>query len=181
MKFFTPLVGAAALSAALGALPVQAADISNGPQALAILDNSAHFGDSFAMNNLGNTFSDQFRFSVTGISMNLDAIVASISRSAADGMEITGLQLYEQGGGLIGSGTMLHNGVEDVWTLTANNLAVGSYYVQVNGSMLSNEGASFGGAVMLNPVPEPGVYGLMGAGLGLLALMARRRQRKLDG
>jgi hypothetical protein len=44
--------------------------------------------------------------------------------------------------------------------------------------MVSATSGSFGGAVMLAPVPEPATYGLMLAGLGLLGFMARRRDSK---
>ncbi len=150
-------------------------DISNGPQALAILDNSAYFGDSFAGDNNGDTFMDRFVFNVTGVPHNLDAIVSSVSRTAATGLDITAFGLFSDGGSLIstGSGT---SGAQDVWTVSANNLAEGSYYLMVSGTMLSDTSGSFGGAVMLNPVPEPETYGMLLAGLGVVGILARRRK-----
>lgn len=165
-------------TASLGTSAAYAQDISNGPQALAILDSSGHFGDSFGMNNEGATFMDQFVFNVIDeFPQNLDAIVASISRTAVSGMDITAFDLFAQGGSLIESGSMVETGVRDVWTLSADNLTTGSYYLQVSGSMVSDTSASFGGAVMLNPVPEPETYGMMLAGLGLVGFLARRRSR----
>ncbi len=48
----------------------------------------------------------------------------------------------------------------------------------VSGTMLSDTSGSFGGAVMLNPVPEPETYGMLLAGLGVVGMLARRRQVK---
>jgi hypothetical protein len=64
----------------------------------------------------------------------------------------------------------------DVWTLSSDNLAAGDYYVLVSGNLVSDTSASFGGAVMLAPVPEPETYGMMLAGLGVLGFLARRRK-----
>lgn len=178
MKNSKSLLGALVLAtASLGTSAAYAQDISNGPEALAILDSSAHFGDSFAMGNEGATFADQFVFNVIdNFPQNLDAIVASVSRTAATGLEITGLSLFSQGGSQIGTGTQVETGARDVWTLRADNLTVGQYYLQVSGSLVSDTSGSFGGAMMLNPVPEPETYGMMLAGLGLVGLLARRRK-----
>jgi hypothetical protein len=119
-------------------------------------------------------------------SSNFDAIVSSISRSANTGLDISGLSLYRVGGGtgtggtlgdtLVSSGTSMHSGAMDVWSLSSDNLAAGSYYVLVAGNLVSDTSASFGGAVMLAPVPEPETYGMMLAGLGVLGFLARRRK-----
>ncbi len=176
MKNSTSLLAALVLAgASLGASTASAEDISNGPQALAILDNSAYFGDSFAANNNGDTFMDRFVFNVTGVPHNLDAIVSSISRTATTGLDITAFGLFSDGGSLISTGSG-SSGAQDVWTVSANNLAEGSYYLMVSGTMLSDTSGSFGGAVMLNPVPEPETYGMLLAGLGVVGLLARRRK-----
>ncbi len=177
MKNAKSLLAALALAGVtFGAPAAYADDISNGPQALAILDNSAYFGDSFAMNNSGDTFMDHFTFSVTGTQHDLDAIVSSISRVATTGLDITGLDLYTSTGTLVTAGSMVSSGVRDVWTLSADSLALGQYYLQVSGTMVSNTSGSFGGSVMLNPVPEPETYGMMLAGLGVVGFLARRRK-----
>lgn len=179
MKNSKSLIAAIVLAtASLGSTAAFAADISTPPQALTFVDTSAFFGDAFAMGNASNTFADHFTFSVTGVPTNLDAIVSSISRTASTGLDITGLSLYGSGGTLISAGAMMSTGPIDVWTLTSNNLAVGNYYVQVNGTLVSATSGSFGGAIMLAPVPEPETYGMMLAGLGLVGFLARRRQLK---
>jgi hypothetical protein len=174
-------------SSAVMAQTTPAATIGTTPQVLDLTDGSGFFGDTFAMNNNGATFADHFTFSVTGTTTsNFDAIISSISRSADTGLDISGLSLYRVGGGtgtggtlgdtLVSSGSSLQSGSMDVWTLSSDNLAAGSYYVLVSGNLVSDTSASFGGAVMLAPVPEPETYGMMLAGLGVLGFLARRRK-----
>ena len=178
MKNSKSMLAALVLATASFAAPTaHAADISNPPQALSLVGTSAFFGSSFAMNNNGDTFMDHFTLSITGtVPQSLDAIVSSISRTASTGLDITGLGLYSSGGSLITAGTMSSTGARDIWTLSANSLAAGSYYLQVSGSLVSDTSGSFGGSVMLNPVPEPETYGLMLAGLGVVGMLVRRRK-----
>jgi hypothetical protein len=173
------LIAAAVLASA--SFSSWAADISSLPQALDLVDNSAFFGDSFDAGNSGNTFADRFTFTVTGtVGQNLDAIVASISRSADVGLDITGLWLFDGNDTLLSQGTSLQSGATDVWTVTGGNLSAGDYYIRVNGNVVSDAGASFGGAMMLMPVPEPGTYGMMLGGLGILGFLARRRKTRRE-
>jgi hypothetical protein len=162
------------------------ATVGNTPQTLNLNAGAGFFGDTFAANNQGATFSDQFNFNVastgtgtgtTGTMNSLDAIISSISQSASTGLNITGLSLYNSGGTLVTSGNMLQSGAVDVWTISSNNLAAGNYYLQVSGNLVGTTSASFGGAVqMAAPVPEPETYGMMLAGLGVLGFLARRRK-----
>ena len=110
--------------------------------------------------------------------LNLDSIVASVSRTAEVGLDITGFALYDDTDTLLSSGSSLRSGATDVWTVQGNALEAGAYDIRVNGNIVSDNGASFGGAVMLMPVPEPEAYGMMLGGLGILGFLARRRKAK---
>lgn len=178
------LIAAVVLAGAssFGSSAVMAQDVvGDSPQALDLVDLTAYFGDSFPADNQGNTFADQFTFTIAStIGHNLDAVVASSSRSGDVGLDITGLALYGADDVLITAGEEVQAGATDLWTLASDNLGVGDYYLQVSGELLSAEGASFGGAVALAPVPEPGTYGMMLGGLGVLGFLAHRRRAKQD-
>ena len=163
-------------TASFSAAPAFADDISSPARGLSMVGTSAYFGDSFGINNVGDTFMDQFTFNILGDNHSLDAIVSSISRTADTGLDITGMSLYSSTGNLLTSGNMGSTGAQDIWTLSVDSLAIGSYYLQVSGTMMSNTAGSFGGSVMLNPVPEPETYGMMLAGLGVVGMLARRRK-----
>jgi hypothetical protein len=179
MKNSKSLIAAVVLAtASLGSSAIMAAVITTPPQALNLVGTSAFFGDSFNIDHMNDTFADHFTFSVSGLPADFDAIVSSISRTAQTGLDITGLSLFTGGGTQVATGGVLQSGGIDVWTMTSNLLPVGDYYIQVSGKMMSATSGSFGGAVMLAPVPEPAAYGMMLAGLGLVGFMARRRDSK---
>lgn len=164
-------------TASFGSSAVLADTIGNTPQKLVMKDGAGFFGDILGPGNMGNTFADRFTFNTTGAN-DFDAIISSISRSADMGLDITGLGLYSTDSTLVASGTSVSDGAMDVWTISTDNLVAGNYYLQVSGTMVGDTAASFGGAVMLAPVPEPETYGMMLGGLGILGFLARRRKAK---
>jgi opacity protein-like surface antigen len=177
MKRSRSLLAACVLAVAtLG--PASAADISAPSAPLTLIgDTAGFFGDAFDAGNSGNTFADRFTFTVGDVPFNVDAIVASISRSAVTGLDITAFSLYGAANDPLTTGSPLSSGAIDVWQLTGDVLDPGSYYLQVEGTVLSGGTAAYGGAVQLVPVPEPATLGMLASGLGLLGLAIRRRAR----
>lgn len=174
MKTKTILSAIVLATAALGSQAVYADDISNPPEALTLVDDSAFFGALFTGNNMGNTFADQYTFTTTSLGA-IGADLTSLTGNANVGLDITGFALYGSGG-LVMDGTMVSTGAVDQWTLNTGNVAAGEYYLQVSGSMVSRSAGKYYANVTLAPVPEPETYAMMLGGLGLLAFTARRRR-----
>jgi hypothetical protein len=176
------LIAIALATASLASSAVLAQTVGTSPQVLDLTDGSGFFGDTLGTGNSGSSFADRFTFTVSGadVGSSLDAVVSSISRTESTGVDITGLSLYSTSGrSPVTSGTSFSSGTVDVWTVRSDNLTAGSYYLQVNGTVLSDSAASFGGAVALAaPVPEPATYGMTLAGLGVLGFLARRRRTR---
>jgi hypothetical protein len=63
------------------------------------------------------------------------------------------------------------------WRFAGVNIAANtSYYLAVNGTVLSATGSAYGGTVLITPVPEPETYAMLLGGLGIMAFLARRRK-----
>jgi hypothetical protein len=178
MKNFKTMVAGVVVATASMGSGAMAADITTPAQALNLVGASAFFGDAFDVDQMGATFADQFTFSVNGAPLNIDAAISTVNRTSVDGVDITGLALFTGDGTQVRTGSGAQVGQAEVWTLQSNNLEEGDYYLQVNGTMLSNQSGSFGGSTMLAPVPEPAAFGLMLAGLGMFGFMLRRRGSK---
>ena len=178
MKNLKTLVAGVVVATASMGSGAMAADITTPAQALNLVGTSAFFGDAFDVDQASSTFADRFTFDVTGAPLNLDTAISTVNRTSADSVDLTGLALFMADGTEVRKGVGSQAGQAEVWTLSSNNLEEGSYYLQVNGTMLSDASGSFGGSAMLAPVPEPATYGLMLAGLGLFGFMLRRHGSK---
>jgi len=51
------------------------------------------------------------------------------------------------------------------------------YRIKVAGTKFADAAASYSGVMTVAPIPEPEIYAMMAAGLGLMGFVARRRQR----
>ncbi|MES2160432.1 MAG: FxDxF family PEP-CTERM protein [Pseudomonadota bacterium] len=153
-----------------------AADISNPATTLDLSSGAAYVGHLVAGNNEGNTFADKYTFTLAGAS-TISADVYSHSGLAKNGLDISGLSLYNAGGLLLG-GTQLSTGATDQWQLDSSILGAGSYYLLVSGSAMSKSAGSYSSGVTVTAVPEPETYAMLLGGLGLIGAMVSRRQRK---
>jgi hypothetical protein len=167
-----------ALALATAAFGANAADISNSPETLTWdEDNAAFFGQLFSPKNAGNTFTDKYSFTTT-VAGSLWGEVLSRGGNDNNGLAINDFSLFTSEGVELLTATQNASGSLDDWSFTFDNLAAGSYYVEISGSVLGNGAGKYNANLALAPVPEPETYAMMLGGLGLLAFSARRKQKK---
>lgn len=135
---------------------------------LSFVANTASFSAS-----VNGTFSDVWTFNVVPPGASAAASITNISFNGAGGIA-----------GFIGTLASVPLGVSslpsppvvvNVLSGFTAELAAGAYTLTVGGD--AGAGASYGGNVVLTPVPEPETYAMMLAGLGVVGLVAARRRR----
>lgn len=145
---------------------------------------NAHFGNNFSSLDSTNPFVDKYLFTLT-TSYDSSASVTSsyLNSSTIKDLLITGFSLvqYDPVTDAIlktYAGTNTTTGITDNWELSANGLSAGSYYIEVDGTVVGTGGGSYGSdlTIAVAAVPEPGTYAMMAAGLGLLGFVARRKK-----
>jgi hypothetical protein len=184
----TSIVTAALLLAA-PVLDAAAKDISSPVETIALQtgDNSLSFGNNFAGATAGDTFADRFYFSLANTADILSTATSNSVR-ATQGIDLTGYALFNADtNALVVGGTrdylnkQIKFNYQDKFSLVADDLAAGNYYLQVSGNLLST-GGSFAGngtiTVTALPVPEPTMPALMLGGLAVLAVAARRKAKQ---
>ncbi|NRR32503.1 PEP-CTERM sorting domain-containing protein [Oxalobacteraceae bacterium] len=152
-------------------------DISKPTQAITVsLSGNFNLGDTFSNNNLGNTFADKFSFLTTGWT-NVDMLLTSTSTKATNGLNLTGLGLYNSANVQIAAGVQMLTGVQDKWAIAAPHLTAGNYYFKILGNVVGNTGGSFAAnGHVVSTIPEADSYAMLLAGLGLIGFVARRRR-----
>ncbi|NRR32163.1 PEP-CTERM sorting domain-containing protein [Oxalobacteraceae bacterium] len=164
-------------SAAMVSQAAYAGDISTPTTPVELVDGSAFFGQHFNGGHQNDTFADNYSFSLTG-SAFVQGDVFSSSGNANNGLNITGLDLFDSNG-LVGTGHLVSTGAKDEWQLDSTGpLLAGNYYLQVRGSVVSNASGKYNSSVTVSPVPEPATYGMMLGGLALVGAIAARRSKK---
>ncbi|SHN33491.1 PEP-CTERM protein-sorting domain-containing protein [Duganella sacchari] len=148
---------------------------------------NAHFGNNFSSLYTNDTFVDKYKFVLAG---NYDS-AASLTSSFLKSGTIKDLLITDfsvvQYDPMTNAVLHTYTGINttantvnptDSWELSAQGLSTGSYYVQVGGKIIGNGGGSYGSdlTVSIAAVPEPETYAMMGLGLGLLGVVARRKK-----
>lgn len=173
MTYLKHIAAVLALSGAT--LAAHAADISLSPGPIDLVDGAGLASRLIAGNHSGDTFADQYTFSLSGVS-NVLADIYSFSGNAKNGLDITGFSLFNAAGTLVSAGNQLSTGKTDQWVLDLGTLAADNYYLQVSGTVNSQSAGSYTTNLAVSAVPEPATYGMLLGGLGLLGVAARRRK-----
>jgi PEP-CTERM motif len=140
--------------------------------------SQTHFG-------AGSVFSDVYSFSVTA-DASLQSILAAASFTNIVGISNFTSSLWLSGGGLLAAGNTFTSGSGGATTTTSSifysllTAGVGappvpSYEIRTSGTIIGPSG-SYGGSVVIAPIPEPEIYAMMAVGLGLLGWVRRRRK-----
>ncbi|GBG15015.1 uncharacterized protein NMK_2616 [Novimethylophilus kurashikiensis] len=184
MKFnLKHAVAVAALAGAFGSAQAATVSLSGGDQTVN-LGSDPTAANAYSVSHASGSFSDVFNFSLSQMSNSIASAVSLYLpgiNGAASTYSITGatLSLFSDpgGDGTAGSNSKVASVVfgSSNGTLAVNNLAAGNYYWQLTGTADGLNGGAYLYAADTAPVPEPGTYAMMLAGLGLLGFVAKRR------
>lgn len=174
MKKYTKTLLMAVLLAA-SSFAAQAANF-NRTISLDLSGGTADFGpiSEFAAGNLNKTFSDIYTFN-TSVFGGADSNISWVSLDDTSALNVSHFDLYKVG---VASplATGVHSDGNDLWSFSGVNLAVGSYFIKVEGTIKTNDAITYSGNMVLSPVPEADAYAMLMAGLGVVGFVARRRK-----
>lgn len=147
-------------------------------------DNITGYTAAFSNNDVGDTFSDWFSFSLppasngTGAGVVISSWVNNLPNWNFFNVEFSAFDLYESAN-LVGSGST----GSVLSTLAFNGQAVpGNYSLNVAGHKITTtQSGGYSGSVTVGPapVPEPETYAMLLAGIGLIGFTARRRKQNV--
>lgn len=139
------------------------------------LSDTNTFGNKFEGTGYKDmSFLDIYSFSIPSNSDLGSSLTSFATRKTYD-LDITSFDLYSGSTRLV-QGVRVSNGTLDVWTLEGLSISSGSYNLRVAGTILGTSGGSYGGNANVSPVPEPEAWSMVGVGLAVAGVMARRRR-----
>lgn len=157
-----------AFLATLAAISVSNAWAVGGP--LVFVGNTASFSSS-----VSGTFTDFWTFNVVAPGASAAASATNIAFNGGGG--ITSFAGLLSTVNLTGTPVVNPPVVVSVLSGFTGVLIPGAYSLRISGTTAAG-GASYGGNVVLTPVPEPETYALMLAGLGVIGFVAARRRNR---
>ncbi len=182
MKNSKIILSALALTSAnLLAPSAFAGTVASANENITLVDNQATIEHLITGGNKGLNFSDRYNFT-TSSAGDLYATLYPRANSDKSAQAITGFSLFDSSGKFVASSSNGFAG-DGGWLIDFDNLAAGTYYLQVNGSLASNAALKYLANLSIGPqgaaaIPEPASAAMLLGGLGLLGVMARRRQTK---
>mgnify|MGYP000636163262 CR=1 FL=1 len=154
--------------AALTAISVSNAWAVGGP--LVFVGNTASFSSS-----VSGAFTDFWTFNVVAPGATAAASATNIAFNGAGGIaSFAGLLSTVN---LTSTATVTPPVVVNVLSGFTGTLIPGAYSLRLSGNA-GTSGASYGGNLVLTPIPEPETYALMLAGLGVVGFVAARRRNR---
>jgi hypothetical protein len=126
-------------------------------------------------------FADEYLFSVN-VASNYGSAATSISISGGAAFTSLNSELFSSVDGNVWNSIASNAGMNffGTWLTSLSFSALAptpqEYKLVISGG--KNAGAAaYGGNLTVTPIPEPEIYAMMAAGLGLMGFVARRRQR----
>jgi hypothetical protein len=168
------IVAAAIFLAIFGSSQVASAsnpDVSHAPQVLEIDGGLSDFASTFSGGPKNATFIDNFNFNIAS-SYDFTATLFAANNL----FNITHFYLYNQSDSSKEIAKGSHKGGNnELWSLSVSDLAIGSYFLQVDGKLKSDTSEINPASFTVSVVPEADTYMMLLAGLGLICFLSRRR------